>query len=237
MIINSSKEHDFLLQSVKRWFNQPEQISHYTSEFFEGPTVAERYLLNSLPESSSVLDVGCGAGRISVYMAERGYRVIGIDVSEGLLSIAREFSMKKSQHIHFFLSEGIKLPYQDEEFDIVIGFKILCYIPTRELRNEKLKEFYRVLRVGGTCIITQNIVPDEYIDDAQDEHYLSNPASQFEILEKGDHFPLGSGYVRWFTEDDLFNEIRNTDFEIELFDSDEKHEGGGYIRLIRLRKT
>ena len=47
----------------------------------------------------------------------------------------------------------------------------LCYIPTRELRNQQLNEFYRVLKPGGMCIITQNVVPDEYIDDANDEHF------------------------------------------------------------------
>ena len=36
---------------------------------------------------------------------------------------------------------------------------------------------------------------------------MNSPASQFNILEKGDNFPLGNGYVRWFTESDLFNEI------------------------------
>lgn len=231
-----SKEHDILLQSVKRWFNHSEQVSHYTNEFIEGPTVAEQYILNTLPGSGSVLDVGCGAGRISVYLVERGYKVTGIDVSEGLLSVAREISTKRSQAIHFFHTEGITLPFQDEEFDILIGFKILCYIPTRELRNDYLKELYRVLKPNGICIITQNIVPDECIEDAEDEHFMNSPASQFKILEKGDNFPLGDGYVRWFTESDLFNEIRNTDFEIELFDSDEEHKGEGYIRLLRLRK-
>ncbi|MGN7456022.1 methyltransferase domain-containing protein [Paenibacillus pasadenensis] len=234
--MSTSKEQDFLLKSVRIWFNRPEQISHYTHEFIEGPTVAEQYLLNSLPDGSSVLDVGCGTGRISVYLAERGYRVKGIDVSEGLLSVAREISKKRNLDIDFLNLEGIKLPYQDEEFDTLIGFKILCYIPTRELRNENLKEFYRVLKQGGTCIITQNIVPDEYIDDAKDEHYLSSPASEFGILERGDNFPSGNGYVRWFTESDLFNEIKNTDFKIELFESDEEHEGAGYIKLIKLRK-
>lgn len=231
-----STDHDFLLQSVKKWFNKPDQISHYTNEYIEGPTSAEQYLLNSLPDGSSILDVGCGTGRISVYLAERGYQVTGVDVSERLLSVARENSKKKRQDIRFYSSEGINLPYLNEEFDAILAIKVLCYIPTRELRNEKLKEFYRLLKPSGTCIITQNIVPDEYIDDAKDEYFFNSPASQFAILERGDNFPLGNGYVRWFTEGDLLDEIRNTDFEIELFESDEEHEGTGCIRLIKLKK-
>lgn len=232
-----SEEHEYLLQSVREWFNQTEQINHYTNECVEGPTSAELYLLDSLPDSISILDIGCGAGRISIYLAQRGYQVTGIDVCEGLLSVAREISKKRSQDIHFSLSEGTKLSFPDEEFDALIGFKILCYIPTRELRNQQLKEFYRVLKPGGMCIITQNVVPDEYIDDANDEHFKSSPAAQFGILEQGDNFPLGKGYVHWFTESDLLTEIRNTEFEIEVFKSDEEHEGSGYIRLIKLKKS
>lgn len=236
-ILSISKEHEYLLQSVREWFNQTEQITHYTNECIEGPTVAEQYLLNTLPNSNSVLDIGCGAGRISIYLAEHGFDVIGIDVSEGLLSVAREISKKKNQAIHYFQSEGTELNFPDEVFDALIGFKILCYTPTRELRNQQLQEFYRVLRPGGTCIITQNIVPDEYIDEANDEHYQSSPASEFGILEKGDNFPLGRGYVHWFTESDLLDEIRSTDFEIEVFKSDEELEGSGYLRLIKLNKS
>jgi len=235
MIMSISIEHDFLFKSVRRWFSQAEQISHYTGEFRKGPTIAEQYLLNSLA-GDSVLDVGCGVGRISVHLAECGYRVTGIDVSEGQLTVAREISKSRNQDIDFVHSEGIMLPFKDEKFDSLIGFKILCYIPTRELRNEYLKEFYRVLKPGGACIITQNIVPDECIDEAKDEYYLSSPASQFKILEAGDNFPLGYGYVHWFTDGELLNEIRNTDFEMEFFEIDEEHEGAGYLRLIKLRK-
>jgi len=231
-----SKERHFLFEAVKRWFNDTGQVSHYSDEFHDGPTAAERHLLHTLPGGGSVLDVGCGTGRISVYLAERGYQVTGIDVSEALLSVARDFARKRSLDIHFLQTEGITLPFPDNSFDILIGFKILCYIPTRALRHEYLTEFYRVLKPGGTCVITQNIVPDEYLDDAQDEHFRSSPAAQFGILEKGDTFPMGRGYVHWFTEGDLLSEIKNTNFVLELFDTDENHGGAGYLRLIRLRK-
>lgn len=232
-----TNEHDFLLHSVKSWFNKPDQISHYTEEFITGATSAEQYLLSHLPKGGSVLDAGCGTGRISVYLSERGYCVSGIDVSEGLLSVARENAKKRKQDIKFYHTEGTTLPFEDEEFDIIVGFKILCYIPTRELRYDYMKELYRVLKPNGICVITQNVVPDEYIDEAEDEYYKSSPAAQFQILEKGDHFPLGDGYVRWFTENDLSNEIRNTAFEVELFRSDKEYEGQGYMRLIKLRKS
>ncbi|MDQ0060002.1 class I SAM-dependent methyltransferase [Paenibacillus harenae] len=238
MVLNLSisKEHDFLLQSVKRWFNRPDQISYYYDEVSGGLTEAEQYLLNNLPNNGSILDVGCGAGRISMYLAEKGYMVTGVDISEGLITRARELSTKKNLTINFINTEGLDLPFKDATFEIMVGFKVLCYIPSRKLRHEYLQELFRVLKPGGTLIMTQNTVPEEYIDEAKDEFFESCPASQFMILEPGDNFPLGDGYVRWFTERELLDEIKKTDFVVEVFDSDEAHNGAGFLKLIRLKK-
>ncbi|MCJ8010797.1 class I SAM-dependent methyltransferase [Paenibacillus sp. KQZ6P-2] len=231
-----SKEHEYLLETVKIWFNHPEQVSHYSDELLLGPTTAEKYLLDLLDREGTVLDIGCGGGRISVYLANQGYHVTGLDVSRELLSVAREYSERNNQNIHFVQTEGTSLPFPDDEFDVLIAFKILCYIPTRELRSEAFKEYFRVLKPGGTCIITQHIVPEEYIEEAKDEYFQSHPAATFEIIEEGDNFPLGSGYVHWFTHSDLLSEVNSTDFVLDIFESDVNYGDTGHLRLIMLRK-
>ncbi|MCM3633536.1 class I SAM-dependent methyltransferase [Paenibacillus camelliae] len=231
-----SKEQEVLLQFVKRWFNRPDQISHYLTEVSDGPTKAERYLLNNLFENGTILDVGCGAGRISMFLAEKGYKVIGVDVSESLIIKAREISKKKDLDINFIVTKGIELPFDGETYDFIVGFKFLCYIPTSQLRHDYLKNLYRILRPGGILLITQNIVPEEYIDEARDEYFQGCSASHFTSLEQGDNFPLGDGYVHWFTEKQLLDELSNTEFLIEQFDTDEAHAGDGLLRLVKLRK-
>jgi len=231
-----SKEQEILLQFVKRWFNRPDQISHYLSEVSDGPTKVELNMLNNLSNTGTVLDVGCGVGRISLFLAEKGYKVIGVDVSESLIIKARELSKKKDLDINFIITDGIELPFDDETYDVIIGFKFLCYIPTSQLRHEYLKNLYRILKPGGILLLTQNIVPEEYIDEARDEYFQSCSASQFTSLEQGDNFPLGDGFVHWFTEKHLLDELSDTKFLIEQFDTDEAHAGEGFLRLIKLRK-
>lgn len=231
-----SKELDFLLQSVKSWFDRPEQLSHYANEAADGPTKAEQALLDTLPGAGSVLDIGCGAGRISLWLAGDGYTVTGVDVSEGLLSAARELAAARRAQVDFIAVEGTILPFPDGTFDVLIGFKLLCYIPTRPLRQAYLRELHRVLKRGGTLLMTQSIVPDECIDEARDALFDKSPASRFRILEQGDTFPSGVGYVRWFTESELEEELRPTDFVIEWFESDEAYDGAGYLRLVKLKK-
>lgn len=232
-----SAEKAYLMESVRKYFNHPDQIAHYSAEIDKGLTSAEEYLLNMLPDSGKMLDVGCGAGRVSISLATKGYRITGIDVSEQLLSVARQMAQDRNLDIEFMLTEGITLPFQDELFDIIIGFKVLCYIPTKSWRNAYLKELYRVLKPGGVCLITQNIVPDEFLGEARDQYYYQSPASRFSIIEEGDTFPEGFGYVRWFTEDQLLEELQDTDFELQLFESDQAHNGHGFMRLIKLGKS
>ncbi|SDT48291.1 Ubiquinone/menaquinone biosynthesis C-methylase UbiE [Paenibacillaceae bacterium GAS479] len=230
-----SYEQKYLMDTVRAWFDEAEQITHYAGELKSGPTPAELFLLGQLPRDGQILDVGCGAGRIAIYLAEKGYQVIGTDVSEQLLNVAKEHSMQNNQPIKFIQNEGVQLPFKDAEFDVVIGFKVLCYIPTRELRAEALREYSRVLKPGGTCILTQYIVPEEAMEDARDEYFEANPAASFDILEEGDNFPLGKGYVHWFTEPSLQSELAGTSLTIEIFEDDSKHGGAGYLYLIKMK--
>ncbi len=66
---------------------------NYMQNAFTGNTRAEvEFLLDllQLPAGSTILDVGCGTGRHSVALAERGYRVTGVDISAGMLAEAKK---------------------------------------------------------------------------------------------------------------------------------------------------
>lgn len=67
--MTASNEQSYLLNAVEGWFNRPDQIQHYAKECAQAPTEAEQHLLNTMPGQGSVLDVGCGAGRISFILA------------------------------------------------------------------------------------------------------------------------------------------------------------------------
>jgi SAM-dependent methyltransferase len=232
----SAEEQSYLLQSVVKWFNKLEQVRYYEEEMPSGPTNGEQALLSRLPLTGSVLDAGCGAGRISTWLARQGYRVTGIDVSEELLAIARAHSNCERLHLEYLLTEGIDCPFPDHSFDGVVGFKVYCYIPTRELRLRYLENLYRILKPGGVCILTQNVVPEEHMGDSIDDDFKKSPASRFSILENGDTFPLSEGYVRWFTVQELEEELRDSRFLMTLNTSDREFGGSGYTRLIELKK-
>lgn len=98
---------------------------------------------------SRVLDVACGTGVLTLAAAERvgaDGSVIGADINEGMLAVARG----KSQTIKWEHAAAEKLPYPDNQFDIVISQFGLMFF---EDRLASIQEMMRVLGSGGRMAI------------------------------------------------------------------------------------
>ena len=89
-----------------------------------------------------VLDVGTGPGLVAARAAERGADLVGIDFSEDMLTEARRLHPE----IEFRAGSAEALPFEDGEFDAVVGNFVLHHTGQPD---EVLKEAFRVLRPGG----------------------------------------------------------------------------------------
>ena len=98
----------------------------------------------------SVLDLGCGTGRHSVWLAGRGATVTGIDFSEGMLEAARR---KEGAGTVRFLAHDLHqpLPFADGSFDRVVSGLVLEHL--HEL-DAFFAESRRVLRPGGRAVVS-----------------------------------------------------------------------------------
>jgi len=74
----------------------------------------------NLDSGARVLDVGCGAGRHAVGLAEAGLSVTGIDVSPGLLAVARDKTAESGVSVSLFEMDAREMPFH-EEFDAAIS--------------------------------------------------------------------------------------------------------------------
>lgn len=102
-----------------------------------------------------ILDVGCGTGRHSIELSRRGYSVIGIDLSESVLTRAREKAKKDNIIIDFQKHDARNLPFTDK-FDVVI---MICegafpLMETDEMNFEILKNVTKSLKKKGKFIFT-----------------------------------------------------------------------------------
>ncbi len=106
-------------------------------------------------KSLKILDVGCGTGRHAIELTQRGYQVIGIDLSDSLLEKAREKAASKNLKISFLKYDARALPFEND-FDVAI---MLCegafpLMETDEMNYEILKNVTRALKPQGLFIFT-----------------------------------------------------------------------------------
>lgn len=143
---------------VKALFNSDSVVNHYTEAAINiGLWRSEESVLQRVfqPEQT-LLELGCGAGRIAFGLWELGFhRLIGTDLSREMITAARRLAAKLDYAVPLRVADATALAFEDEMFDgAIFGFNGLMQIPGRELRRQALREMLRVVRPGGRAVIT-----------------------------------------------------------------------------------
>jgi ubiquinone/menaquinone biosynthesis C-methylase UbiE len=99
--------------------------------------------------SGTCVEIGCGAGRITNGLIETFDRVVGVDVSDRMIELAR----KQVPSAQFLEVDSTTIPLQDTEADAVFTCHVLQHLDTVENVAAYLSEAFRVLRPGGTAMV------------------------------------------------------------------------------------
>jgi ubiquinone/menaquinone biosynthesis C-methylase UbiE len=102
-----------------------------------------------------LIDLGCGTGRLSLRMAEHSYPVLGVDLSEEMLRVARAKAAALSLQIHFLKANLVELNVlADASFDhAACLFSTLGMIVGSAERRRAIGHVYRLLRPGGIFVL------------------------------------------------------------------------------------
>lgn len=117
-------------------------------------------------KGKKILDLGCGKGLMSAYLAKQGAHVVGVDIGSDLVAFANQVAHGNNVRCKFITTSANKLPLPDEHFDSVIVLGVLHHLPEEDIAPT-IQEIYRVLKDGGICFIHESIEDSSVFDYIQ----------------------------------------------------------------------
>jgi len=184
----------------KDWFNSP----YYHQLYFnrdekEAAAFIDKLIAHLQPVTGSVmLDVACGKGRHSIHLAEKGYDVTGIDLSEDSIDEALQH---ESDHLHFYRHD-MRLPFMINYFDYAFNFfTSFGYFKTRREHDNAIRTIAQSLKHRGTFVI-------DYLNVHYSEDHLVH---QVEKEIEGVHYYI----TKWFDETHFYKKIEVEDEALE----------------------
>jgi SAM-dependent methyltransferase len=148
------------------------------------PVGEQAIALMSIPGDARVLDVGCGSGWATRLMAERTRdgRVVGIDIADEMIKLARRSSLSFS-NVEFQVASTEKLPFRDGEFTHAFSMESLYYYT--DIAGALL-EIMRVLKPGGLFVA----VVDLYQENLPSHQWVGQLKVPVQLLSSKDYRSL-----------------------------------------------
>jgi demethylmenaquinone methyltransferase/2-methoxy-6-polyprenyl-1,4-benzoquinol methylase len=198
-------------EQVAQMFNRISKRYDFLNHFLSlGIDISWRKKAIKLLEPQSpkhILDIATGTGDFAIQaMSLNPEKIVGVDISEGMLEIGRQKISKKGlqENINLQLGDSENLEFNDNNFDaVIVSFGVRNF----EDLNRGLKEMYRVLKPNGNAVILEFSKPQEFPFKQIYGWYFKNvlprigrmvskDKSAYRYLpESVEQFPSGQGFI------------------------------------------
>lgn len=115
----------------------------------------------------NVLEIGCGHGELTAWLAQLGARLTTRDLSPGMVDVSRKLCRRLGfeEKIRFDIGPGEQLEYGDASFDIVFGHDVLHHMDLQQAGSE----IHRVLKPGGRAVFAEPLGHNPILNHYRDE--------------------------------------------------------------------
>lgn len=190
-----------------------------------------------------VLDLGCGSGRHTIYLAKNGFDVYGIDIAPVGIELTKDWLRQERLHADLKLGSVYqKLPYEDNFFDALIAIQVINHGKIENIRK-LIKEMERILKPEGLIFITarRRILKDWLINSIKREIFRESNGieilkTNYRIIGPRTYVPIGGGekglihYI--FDKNTLKKEFKNFKIHDISVSSNKRH----YCLMAELKK-
>ncbi|MGH8001910.1 MAG: class I SAM-dependent methyltransferase, partial [Brasilonema sp.] len=165
--------------------------THYDQGKFYAPVANHLIKLAKLQNGQQILDIATGTGLVALAAAKivgvEG-KVIGVDISSGMLSHAKQkLASEDLTNVEFLQADADYLSFRDSSFDVILCSLAICYLTQI---STSLKEWHRFLKSGGILAFnawSETAFPPSVLFRKSAQKYgvkVPNPNEQFGTVKR-----------------------------------------------------
>lgn len=170
MVASKKLDHDIYESNIKFWDRAWNGVKTPYTQMPDLPYLAAIPVNLNLANVSTVLDLGCGSGWLSIYLARDGFKVTGIDLATHAIELAAQWAKQEDLHDTDFQAADISdVKFEQGKFDAVVANSIFEHL-TYDLAVQAMAKLQTVIKPGGLffgCFDKVGSGPGEYykLDD------------------------------------------------------------------------
>lgn len=200
------------MKDTINWYDK--NADNYAKSLYEvAPMDAIEAFIKHLPKNAHILEAGCGPGRESVIFKKKGIKTTGVDLSQELLRIAE----KNNPGVEYIKTNFLNLPLKNNIFDGIWAHASLVHLETILDVQKALKEFNRVLKLGGFLLV-----------EVKEKTDKKETAIIVDSLSNHERF------FRYYTKEGIQKLIKEAGFEIINFTMREDQYGRSEVKWIEV---